>query len=159
VGLVWQIKFPIANRDKLGDLVLCLVEKMSEHVLTFFNHTQNYITQVDRVAMGSLNFKSRPTQHRSARLPSHTNEAPPSRYVLRRSAVHDRARPCTTVPDGPRPCPAPPCNTSPNRCVKAGVWHTAVKHLAGRHHSNLRHVLAWFLGGRIRVLHQAKHKC
>jgi hypothetical protein len=43
--------------------------------------------------------------------------------------------------------------------VKAGVWYTAVKCLAGRHHSNFRHVLAWFLGGSIRVLHQAKHKC
>ena len=43
--------------------------------------------------------------------------------------------------------------------VKAGVWHTAVKRLAGQHHSNLRHEEAWFLGGRIRVLHEAKHKC
>jgi hypothetical protein len=55
--------------------------------------------------------QTRPTQHHSARLPSAPRgpTQPPCSEALR------RARPCTTVPDGAPPCPAPPCNTSPNR--------------------------------------------
>jgi hypothetical protein len=95
----------------------------------------------------NYNCQTRPTQHRSARLPSDQRgpTQPPS----------DRARRCPTVPDR-----APPhlATHHPTGCVKAG-WSLAefCMHRPGAgHHSNLRNELAWFHGDRIWILHCKK---